>query len=50
MEIVIPCGETFPACVNHPHAITEWNPVSDPLDEIPHASQLSKKKKHDPAA
>jgi hypothetical protein len=44
LEIVLSEGVTFPDCPNHPRLPTIWKSISDPLDAIPHASQLRKKK------
>ena len=50
LEIVLSQGVTFPDCPNHPRLPTVWKSISEPLDPIPHASQLSRKKKDNSAA
>jgi hypothetical protein len=50
LEIVISQGSLFPDCPNHLNLPTEWKSVSEPLAEIPNASDLAKKKKNNPAA
>lgn len=49
-EIVITEGTYFPDCPNHPKLTTEWKPLRDLKEPIPHASQLDHRKNDNSAA
>ena len=48
-EIVIPENVTFPDCAIHMNQPTEWKNITN-VDRLPHADELDRKKKKNPAA
>jgi len=48
-EIVIPENVTFPDCAIHMNQPTEWKDITN-VDRSPHAGELDRKKKKNPAA
>jgi hypothetical protein len=50
VEIAICEGAEFPDCPNHPRLTTEWKPINDDKQPIPHARQFKQPKKDENAA
>ena len=46
-EIAISEGAEFPDCPNHARLTTEWKPLNDDKDRIPHASEFKRPKRED---
>jgi len=45
LEIAISAGAEFPDCPNHPRLTTQWKPMNNDKQPIPHASQFKETKK-----